>query len=100
MLNYTEITCFGAAEGEIIISLPVGGSGIYEYTIDGGTTWVNTGTFTGLNPGTYDVRMRDAMSPVCFRILNGALVLTGPAQLNALLHQQILSVMEQTTDRY
>ena len=28
-----------------------------------------TGLFTGLNPGTYDVRMRDAMSPVCFRIL-------------------------------
>jgi hypothetical protein len=83
MLGYTEITCFGAAEGEIIISLPVGGSGIYDYTIDGGTTWVNNGTFTGLNPGTYDVRMRDAMSPVCFRVLNGALVLTGPAQLNA-----------------
>ena len=67
----------------ITISLPVGGSGIYEYTIDGGATWVNSGDFTGLNPGTYDVRMRDAMSPVCFRILNGALVLTGPAQLNA-----------------
>ncbi|MFZ2339144.1 MAG: PKD domain-containing protein [Bacteroidales bacterium] len=83
MLNYTEITCFGAAEGEIEISLPVGGSGIYEYTIDGGTTWVTTGLFTGLTPGTYDVRMRDAMSPVCFRILNGALVLTGPDQLNA-----------------
>jgi len=82
-LSYTEITCFGAPEGEITISLPVGGSGIYEYTINGGTTWVNSGSFTGLNPGTYDVRMRDAMSPACFRILNGALVLTGPAQLNA-----------------
>ena len=85
MLNYTDITCFGAPEGEIIISLPVGGSGIYEYTIDGGTTWVNNGTFTGLNPGSYDVRMRDAMSPVCFRILNANLVITEPDVLSALL---------------
>ena len=39
--------------------------------------------FTGLNPGTYDVRIRDVLAPVCNRILNGALVLTGPAVLNA-----------------
>ncbi len=83
LLSSTDIYCYGSHEGTITISLPFGGSGIYEYTINGGTTWVTSGSFTGLDPGTYDVRMRDVMNPVCFKVLNGALVLTGPAVLNA-----------------
>lgn len=82
-LSATNIFCFGSPEGTITISAPSGGSGSYEYTIDGGTNWQVSGNFTGLNPGTYDIRMRDALAPVCNKILNGALVLTGPAELNA-----------------
>jgi PKD repeat protein len=83
LLNSTDIYCYGSPEGTITISLPYGGSGVYEYTIDGGLHWGSASGFTGLNPGTYDVRMRDVMNPVCFRVLNGALVLTGPAELRA-----------------
>lgn len=82
-LESTNIFCYGAAEGTITISSPVGGSGFYEYTIDGGQNWETSGNFTGLNPGVYDVRMRDIMNPSCFRILNAALVLTGPDELKA-----------------
>ncbi len=82
-LASTNIFCFGSAEGTITISAPSGGSGTYEYTINGGTTWVGSGTFTGLNPGTYNVKMRDAASPVCVLTLDAARVLTGPAVLDA-----------------
>jgi PKD repeat protein len=82
-LASSNIFCFGSAEGTITISDPSGGSGSYQYTIDGGIDWVFTNTFTGLNPGTYDVRIRDVLAPVCDKILNAALVLTGPERLNA-----------------
>ncbi|MCJ7821377.1 MAG: SprB repeat-containing protein, partial [Bacteroidales bacterium] len=81
-LASTDIFCFGLT-GSITISAPSGGSGGYEYTIDGGGTWDPSGSFAGLNPGTYDVRMRDVLSPVCDKVLNPALEITGPALLNA-----------------
>ncbi len=82
-LASTNVFCFGVAEGTITISAPSGGSGNYEYTIDGGTNWSASGTFNGLNPGSYDVRIRDVAAPVCNKILNAALLITGPAILNA-----------------
>lgn len=83
LYEYSGITCYGASDGIISISLPIGGSGSYEYTVDGGSTWTSSGDFTGLPPGTYDVRIRDAMSPVCFTVLNGALSITEPSLLRA-----------------
>jgi hypothetical protein len=76
-LESTNIFCYGAADGTITISSPVGGSGFYEYTIDGGQSWELSGNFPGLNPGIYDVRIRDIMNPACYRILNAALERTG-----------------------
>ena len=83
-LNSTNIFCFGVAEGTITISAPSGGSGNFEYSINGTSgPWQSSGNFINLTPGTYDVRIRDIAAPVCNKVLNGALVLTGPAQLNA-----------------
>jgi len=82
-LSSTNISCYGVPEGTITISLPSGGSGSYEYTIDGGLNWQASGNFTNLNPGTYNVIMRDALSTVCTRVLDPARVLTGPAQMTA-----------------
>ena len=83
ILASTNVFCFGVAEGTITISAPSGGSGNFEYTINGGTGWLPSGTFNGLNPGTYDVRIRDVSTPSCNKILNAALVINGPAILNA-----------------
>ena len=83
MVRKTDITCFGANDGTITISMPTGGYGTYDYSIDGGVTWSGSGNFTSLQPATYDVRIRDAAHPGCVIILNPQLVITEPAALSA-----------------
>ena len=79
----TNITCFGASDGTITISGAAGGAGTYEFSANGGTAWQASPDFTGLAPGTYVVLMRDATYPTCILTLNGALLITQPAVLNA-----------------
>ena len=79
----TNVTCFGADDGTITINGSAGGYGTYEYTINGGTTWLGTNSFTNLAPGFYNVKMRDALHPLCILTLNGSLNVTQPAALNA-----------------
>jgi len=83
----TDVTCFGANNGTITITNPTGGYGSYQYTINGGTTWVGSGNFTGLAPGTYNVRIRDAVNTTCVQVLNPALVVTGPPVLTATINR-------------
>jgi hypothetical protein len=82
-LQQYKITCNGINDGVINITNVSGGYGMYQYTINGGTTWSGSGWFTGLGPGTYNVRVRDAANPACFLTINPALVITEPAALNA-----------------
>jgi gliding motility-associated-like protein len=82
-LSSTNLSCFGGGTGTITISSPSGGSGTYDYTISGGASWQTSGSYTGLAAGTYNVQMRDRSAPGCIKILNAALVITQPAQLNA-----------------
>jgi uncharacterized protein (TIGR02145 family) len=77
-LNSSNLTSNGSADGAITISSPSGGSGSYEYSIDGGTSWQSSGSFTGLDAGTYNVIMRDKDHTGCEHTLNGSLVLTEP----------------------
>ena len=77
-VDSTLVTCTGGNDGTITVSGPSGGSGSYEYSIDGGTAWQASGNFTGLIAGTYDVRIRDAAAPLCFVVLDPALALTEP----------------------
>ena len=79
----TNITCFGANDGTITISGATGGAGTYEFSIDGGSTWQVSPNFAGLAPATYNVMMEDAVNTTCTLTLNGALLLTQPAVLNA-----------------
>ena len=74
----TNITCNGFADGSIDITLPSGGSGLFEYSIDG-ISWDMSGSFTPLLPGTYMVLMRDAASPVCSVILSNQPITEPPA---------------------
>jgi len=56
----TDISCNGADDGTITLTVS-GGTSPYFYSIDGGTTYVaNGGTFTGLPPGSYIVKVHDA----------------------------------------
>jgi gliding motility-associated-like protein len=81
----TNVACFGSSTGTITISGATGGSGVYDYTINGGTSWQNTGAYSALPAGSYNVQVRDRNNPGCFKILNAALLITQNAQLNATL---------------
>ncbi|MCA1800775.1 MAG: SprB repeat-containing protein, partial [Actinobacteria bacterium] len=76
-------TCYGSSDGSIVISAPTGGYGTYEYSINGGGSWQSSGTFTGLAPGTYNVRIRDAANSGCYVVLEPSLVISQPALLTA-----------------
>ena len=56
----TDVTCFGAGDGEIDINAS-GGTPEYYYSIDGGSSYFNNGGhFTGLAPGNYVVSVMDS----------------------------------------
>ncbi|NJM78624.1 MAG: DUF11 domain-containing protein, partial [Flavobacterium sp.] len=56
--------CGPMGEGRVRITNPQGGSGVYEYSFNGGSTWGTTNE-AYLAPGTYSVCIRDANSPTC-----------------------------------
>lgn len=82
----SNVDCNGANNGSITITSPSGGFGNYEYSIDGGSNWQSSGSFTGLAAGTHNVQIRDADHITCVVTLNGALNITEPAVLNAVLN--------------
>ncbi len=53
----TNATCNGGNNGTIVITA-AGGNTSYEYSIDGGTSFVSTNTFN-VAPGTYMINVRD-----------------------------------------
>lgn len=56
-VNKTDPTC-GNSDGTITITA-TGGTAPIQYSIDGGTTFVTTGTFTGLPTGPYNIVVTD-----------------------------------------
>ena len=77
-LSSTNITCNGNSDGSINISGPSGGSGSYQYSIDNGNSWQDSGNFNGLNPGTYQVLIADKADSTCQTSLNSNLVISEP----------------------
>ena len=47
-----------SGDGEIIITAS-GGTGSYEYSIDGGISWSTSNAFTGLGEGSYTIAIRN-----------------------------------------
>jgi hypothetical protein len=60
---------------------PSGGSGFYQFTIDGGLHWGSLGTFSGLAPGFYNIQMRDQQNITC--TAGGNVTLTAPGLVTA-----------------
>lgn len=87
-LNATAIAnpvtgCSVTPDGQIVISGATGGSGTYEYSIDGGATWSATGTFTGLIAKSYNVVIRDKANITCTFTVNANLQVTANPSLTA-----------------
>ena len=61
-VNVIHISCYGNSDGRITITNPQGGSGSYQYSIDGGLTWQNSGFYTNLPTGIYEIMIRDAFN--------------------------------------
>ena len=80
-VSKTDVSCFGYNDGTITITSPSGGSGNYQYSVDGGAHYVAGGNFANLLPGTYDVRISDLNDPSCTAILNPNLIITEPVML-------------------
>jgi hypothetical protein len=81
----SNVTCFNANDGTITISGESGGSGSYQYSINGGTSWIGNPLFINLAPGSYDVRIRDAINTNCYLIINPNLVITEPNVITAVV---------------
>jgi|GEM_PF-957518 len=63
-LTSTDVECNGAATGTITVQIT--GTAPYQYSIDGGITWLSdtstTYVFTNLPAGTYDIVVKDALN--------------------------------------
>ncbi len=56
--NVTNVLCNGQTNGSITVA-GQHGTGVYEYSINGGTSYQSSGTFTNLAAGIYNIRVRD-----------------------------------------
>ncbi len=57
IMNFTNVTCFGDADGTADVSNVLGGGGTYNYLWSNGAT---TPTITNLSPGIYTVTVSEA----------------------------------------
>ena len=60
------------------ISINATGSGILEYSINGGSTWLPTNSFSGLAAGNYNIAVRSQSYPLCVTAYS-----SNPVVLNA-----------------
>jgi uncharacterized repeat protein (TIGR02543 family) len=56
----TDVTAYGGSDGTVTVAASGGNSSTYEYSINGGTNWQASGSFSGLAAGTYTAAVRDA----------------------------------------
>jgi hypothetical protein len=59
-IEKTDLSCFGAGNGQILIT-GADGSGTYTgYSINNGASYQSSGTFTSLSAGQYTIRVKDS----------------------------------------
>lgn len=59
LLSTTNVSCNGANDASIVLNA-TGGSGVLQYSIDGGTTFQSNGSFLNIYAGTYAAMVKDA----------------------------------------
>ena len=79
--SFTNVSCFGGNDGLISAFQPIGGSGSYEFSIDG-NNWQTGSAFPGLTAGKYLLELRDSFSPDCSGFI-AELEITEPIQPEA-----------------
>lgn len=74
-------SCQGFSNGAITFT-GSGGTGVYQFSIDGGSNYQTSNTFSGLAAGTYDAYIKDNGVPSC-AVQLAAVVIAQPASLPA-----------------
>jgi len=73
-----NLTCFQSNDGSIEFLNSIGGDGNYQYSIDGGTSYQTSPSFTNLPSGTYNLQLIDGNS--C--LLSTTEIITEPTALS------------------
>ena len=73
----TQPACPAPTTGTIVVNATAGGT--MEYSINGGTTYQSSNTFSGLTPGSYNIWVRLQSSPGCATSYTGNPVIINPA---------------------
>ena len=80
--NATYPTCYNSTNGSVTVGTG-GGTGSYQYSKDGGSTWQLSNSFTGLAATTYTFRVKDS---------NGCLSSTQTVNLSKAAPSAIITV--------
>ena len=67
--NSTNVSCFGGSDASISLASS-GGTGTIQYSINGGSTYQASGTFSNLTAGTYTAMVKDAAGCTDVRIFH------------------------------
>jgi gliding motility-associated-like protein len=73
----------GITDGSILIT--ASGTGILEYSIDGGSTWQSNNNFTGLGDGSYSIVVREQLAMSCETTDNAILIAPMPPNIGNIL---------------
>lgn len=65
-VSSSDVICHGLNNGSISI-LAGNGTAPYQYSIDGGVTFVSTNTFGNLGPGAYNIVVKDATNTYVYQ---------------------------------
>lgn len=76
--SVVNVKCNSANDGSFTIN-PIGGTGPFQYSIDGGLTFQVSPTFSGLAGGTFNVKIKDIGS-ACIK--DTSILITEPTALN------------------
>jgi hypothetical protein len=80
--------------GGLVVVLVNSAEGMFEYSIDNGTTWVLNNTFSGLAAGNYTILIRNASAPTCF-VDAGSFTIQAPGGITADINGANQDVCEQ-----
>ncbi len=73
----TDILCYNNNDGSITINAQGGSGTSFQYSIDNGTSWQSTNTFTNLSAATYNLLARDGKS--CVSETGQQVIITTPS---------------------
>ena len=82
-VEISDVSCFGANDGTLMVKNPTGGSGSFEYSLDG-YTWISGTNFSNLAPSVYTLQMRDTNATSCLKTI-GAFTIAQPEPLQAIV---------------